>query len=303
MIRDFLPTDLKVLAKYYDIARIISASPTAPHQPLISCQSPGTSPHHAIFSRCGTAESFCENCMCLEAVRCRQILVRIEAVEGKFFLITAIPLEISGQLQTLELITCVEDKALEHALTAPKETNSLTYHFVNNLYHLVFRDALTTMYNRRYIDKQLPLEIARVRQNNRPFSLIMTDIDYFKQVNDRYGHAVGDEVLKFFALKLHEHVRHKQENWVARYGGEEFLLALSDCSEAQAYHITETLRKTIEQTSIPTSAGELCITASFGVYMFTGQETDFHQLVDQVDKRLYQAKQAGRNCTVAARPT
>lgn len=303
MIRDFLPTDLNVLAKYYDIARIIAVSPTDSRQPLIFAQSSGTSPHHAIFARCETAESLCQTCICLEAIRCRQILVRIEAVAGKFFLITAIPLEISGQLQTLELIACVEDNALEHALTAPKETNSLTYQFVNNLYHLVFRDALTTMYNRRYIDKQLPLEIARVRQNNRPFSLIMTDIDYFKQVNDRYGHAVGDEVLKFFALKLHEHVRHKQENWVARYGGEEFLLALSDCSEAQAYHITETIRKTIEQSLIPTSAGKLCITASFGVYMFTGQEADFHQLVDQVDKRLYQAKQAGRNCTVAARPT
>ena len=88
--------------------------------------------------------------------------------------------------------------------------------------------------------------MIQARQCNLPVSVVMADIDYFKQVNDRYGHTSGDEVLKKVAGQLENNIRKKSGEWIARYGGEEFLIVLPNCAENQAYKITEKLRKSIE---------------------------------------------------------
>ncbi|MBP2627023.1 MAG: diguanylate cyclase [Firmicutes bacterium] len=289
-----LATDLKILEKYYDIVRVIDPLATSLSFPAILSNAPDNSQYYHFGSR----GQSCKECICLQAIHTKETFVKTEMHEGKLFMITAMPLEMDRRTVALELIKCINKTIVESFLpTTEKNTN--IYCSAAKFNDLVFKDALTQIYNRRYIDKQLLVEIVEAQQSNLPLSVVMTDIDYFKTINDQYGHSVGDEVLKCFATQLQNNIRQNSGDWLARYGGEEFLLVLTNCPEQQAYKISEKLRKIIEHTIFNTTAGNLHITASFGVYTSSGQESELYQLVDKVDKNLYQAKQVGRNCTVS----
>ncbi|TWH45473.1 GGDEF domain-containing protein [Sporomusa sp. KB1] len=285
-----LLTDLTILEKYYDIVRVIDPLATASLPPAV----------------CGLWDCYhlrnsaptCKNCVSLQAIQQKETFSKMEVRKGKFYMITAIPLELDGRTVALELIKCVSEKTVENFLPMPGKGTNLC-RSIAKLNDLAIKDALTNIFNRRYINEQLPLEISLAKQHNQPFSIVMADIDYFKQINDQYGHLVGDEVLKLFATQLQNNIRTNNGDWIARYGGEEFLIVLNNCLESPAYKITEKFRKIIEQTPFTTSAGQLHITASFGVHTFSGQENDLRQLFDKVDSQLYHAKQAGRNCTAA----
>ena len=285
-------TDLTILKKYYDIVQIIDPFATPPLPPAGSnnsqCQ-------WECYHR-GNSAHTCKNCVSLQAIQQKETFIKIEVRKGKFYMITAMPLELAGRTAALELIKFVSEKTVESFLPMPGKGTNLC-RSIAKLNDLAVKDALTNIFNRRYIDEQLPLEISLAKQHNLSFSIVMADIDYFKQINDQYGHLVGDEVLKSFATQLQNNIRTSNGDWIARYGGEEFLIVLSNCPESLAYKVTEKFRKIIDQTPFTTSAGQLHITASFGVHTFSGLETDLHQLIDKVDNQLYLAKQTGRNCT------
>lgn len=157
------------------------------------------------------------------------------------------------------------------------------------------KDALTNLYNRRYINQF----ISKLIQQNRSFAFILLDLDFFKQINDNYGHDVGDLVLKRIALILKQQTR--EEDIVGRLGGEEFVLVLKDGDIDEALIIAERCRRTIESEKIEISpATFIQVTASFGVAMSQNLP---HLYTDEVkqriysaaDKALYLAKQNGRN--------
>lgn len=290
-----LSASLTILQQFYDTARIIDPEAIS-LQPV--CKHADT-PCSWDCCHTGTSSYTCKNCICLQAIEHQETFASVEMRQGKCFLITAIPVETNGHPAALELIKSISANAVATFLPGPEKSLAM-YQSIAKLKDLTIKDALTNIYNRRYIDEHLPQEIVSAKQHSRPFSIIMADIDYFKQINDQYGHGVGDEVLKFFAAQLQNNLRPASGDWVARYGGEEFLIFLADCQQLYAYKIAERLRKRIAAAQIATSAGQLQITASFGVHTFSGEETALNQLFDKVDSQLYQAKQAGRNCTTAA---
>lgn len=298
MINKVLATDLKILEKYYDTARVIDPIIPAPSYPSIL---PTASDHSQYDVQChhfGEYGEICKQCICLQAIQHKKTFIKTEVLNGSLFMVTAMPLEMEGRTVALELIKCISEKALENFFIMSEENPNIQ-HPIEKLNDLAFKDALTELYNRRYIDEQLPAEILQAQQQDLPFSVIMADVDYFKQVNDQYGHTVGDEVLRCFAAQLQKNIRKNNGDWVARYGGEEFLIVLTNCLENQAYKVSEKLRKIIEHTVFQTTAGDLHITSSFGVYTSYGQESELSELIDKVDKHLYLSKQAGRNCTVS----
>jgi diguanylate cyclase (GGDEF)-like protein len=127
-----------------------------------------------------------------------------------------------------------------------------------------------------------------------PLSLVMFDIDHFKQVNDRFGHPAGDFVLSKLAVVVNECIR--AEDTLARYGGEEFALLLRDASEKQAFVCAERIRRVIEITDFTTNGQRIPITSSFGVATFTGTEfSSPEELVEAADQFLYKSKRGGRN--------
>jgi diguanylate cyclase (GGDEF)-like protein len=148
-------------------------------------------------------------------------------------------------------------------------------------------DSLTGLYNRRSWDEHLARELARARRERRPLSVVMIDLDHFKQFNDERGHPAGDQLLAETAAGWRAGIR--ATDVLARYGGEEFVLALPDCSPADAVTLVERLRAMIPM-------GQSC---SAGVACWNGKETGAN-LVARADQALYQAKTQGRNRVVVA---
>ena len=158
------------------------------------------------------------------------------------------------------------------------------------------KDALTNMYNRRYFDMMLSEAIADAQQEKTPMCLIMADIDYFKKLNDNYGHLIGDEVLKFVASLFIKNV--KGQDTSARYGGEEFAIILPLTEVENAKKLMESIRVQMESANLIMTKGQKSIgkvTASFGIAQFQDSDEPL-DLIQRADAKLYEAKNAGRNC-------
>jgi diguanylate cyclase (GGDEF)-like protein len=157
------------------------------------------------------------------------------------------------------------------------------------------RDELTHLMNRRALERQLEHLSSLTRWNSQqPFSIILCDIDYFKLVNDTYGHLVGDEVLQRLAHRFTQQLR--RETPAYRYGGEEFVVILPDTDLDKAVSVAERLRYSIRSTPIKTASGTVEITASFGVaQQDLRQDSSAWEVFDRSDKALYEAKRQGRD--------
>lgn len=162
------------------------------------------------------------------------------------------------------------------------------------IYSSLTRDGLTGAMNKRYLLESMQREIARCRRGGQPLSLVMIDIDHFKSVNDTYGHLVGDEVLRELGARMISASR--EDDLFARYGGEEFSLLLASTGQAEAIEIAERCRELVAAEPFETQAGELSITASFGIECFDGSHNVTpDDLIGAADQRLYDAKANGRN--------
>ena len=159
------------------------------------------------------------------------------------------------------------------------------------------RDGLTGLWNRRAIFEILDGEMARSLTQSEPFSILIADLDHFKEINDTWGHLAGDAVLRNVSGRLREGLRRNEA--IGRYGGEEFLILLPLCSLSTALARAEELRAAIQTASIPISANEIAVTCSFGAAAYD-PGCAVEELIGQADEALYVAKNSGRNCVRAA---
>jgi two-component system cell cycle response regulator len=170
---------------------------------------------------------------------------------------------------------------------------------------LSMTDALTGAYNRRYFMRHLHRELKRSQRFGGDVSLLLLDVDHFKQVNDTHGHAVGDAVLTNLNVQIAECLR-RDTDWCARIGGEEFVIVLEGTDLQAAHGCAERLRQAVAETPIHTSAGPVRITVSMGLSGL-GQTADRHSatvqtLMQQADTNLYRSKANGRNCITSTNP-
>ena len=166
---------------------------------------------------------------------------------------------------------------------------------LKKMYEAALFDGLTRVFNRKYLEERLDSEIAFAVRHQTEFSAIMLDVDFFKKVNDTYGHLGGDEVLKTTAKVLAAGLR--TEDLLARYGGEEFVVLARGINVRQCCVLADRLRWAVSQTVVPFEHHRIVVTVSAGVSALTccGDRRDKHTLLSIADGRLYQAKQAGRN--------
>jgi two-component system cell cycle response regulator len=158
-------------------------------------------------------------------------------------------------------------------------------------------DALTRIWNRRSILEILDREIDRAQREKSPLSVVMGDLDHFKQINDTFGHLAGDAVLCEAVRRMKASIRSYDS--LGRYGGEEFLLILPGCEAAAAERLAERMRLEIERQPLAWQTGPVPITASFGVTSLTaGVSVSAETMLRAADAALYQAKQQGRNRVV-----
>ena len=162
--------------------------------------------------------------------------------------------------------------------------------------HMSVTDALTGLYNRRHFEDNLEREFLRAVRYDNHLSFAIIDIDYFKQVNDTYGHSAGDYVLKEVAYLISQTFR--KTDMVFRYGGEEFAVIITETPLSKAVVPLERLRKTIEENNFIYKGKKIDITISIGASEVNDQTNTVHQLFEFADSALYKAKESGRNKVV-----
>jgi diguanylate cyclase (GGDEF)-like protein len=170
---------------------------------------------------------------------------------------------------------------------------------VAELRHRSRHDAVTGLLNRRAMEEALEAQLQRSLRNGEAFAVMMIDIDHFKSINDRHGHATGDRALKQFAAVLRAGVRGVDR--VARFGGEEFLALLPDTSLADAQPLAERLREQVASQSLVQPQVKLSLTVSIGVAEWRPGSDDVARLLLRADAALYRAKQGGRDRVELAR--
>ena len=170
---------------------------------------------------------------------------------------------------------------------------------------LSLTDYLTGLFNKRYFQSRFVEEVTRARRSSYDLSLIFCDIDYFKRINDRFGHHIGDEVLRTTAQILSGSIdelniisRLRKSDIIARYGGEEFVVILPETGKTGAAIAAERLRKKIENHTFTLHGEKVHITMSFGVAELSPTDEDHTEIIKNADYAMYKAKNSGRNRVV-----
>lgn len=164
----------------------------------------------------------------------------------------------------------------------------------NQLREQAIRDGLTNLFNRRYLEQTLLRELAQAARNNQGVAVILLDVDYFKRINDTFGHKAGDRVLQAFANLLSQSSR--VGDIACRYGGEEFALVFPGMELDAAYQRTDQIRRSFENLRVSCGGIDIQATVSGGIALFPRDGTTSDDLLNRADQALYAAKAAGRNC-------
>ncbi len=164
------------------------------------------------------------------------------------------------------------------------------YH--EEIYRMTIVDGLTQIHNKRYLFESLEREIIRSRRHDRPLSALMFDIDFFKRINDHYGHLAGDYVLRELAETVQSRIR--RDEVFARYGGEEFVIVLPETEMEGATALAETLREKVKEHSFVFQGEKIPVTISIGCALVKDNDTAT-ELIQRADEKLYEAKRGGRN--------
>lgn len=201
-------------------------------------------------------------------------------------------------LQRDELHTMMEslrsaNREKEELLLRLKQQTSKLERQTTELERQTLEDGLTGLYNRRYLDGRLAFEIKRADRYKRQMAIAMADLDHFKQVNDKYSHMIGDEVLRALAGILRNNCR--SIDVIARYGGEEFLLCFPETGPDDARSVCEKIREQVESYDWGSLEKGLRVTISFGIAAAPPANYDVDTLIAAADEKLYQAKSQGRN--------
>lgn len=214
----------------------------------------------------------------------------------------AVPLNIGGQAigalsiqaEASDAYTSTDLDALE-TLAATAAIAIQNARLFNQVQQLATIDALTGVANRRHFFDLARREVERAERYHHPLSLLMIDIDHFKQFNDTYGHVAGDQALRAIAAHLRDNLR--ENDIIGRFGGEEFLVLLPETGGKQAFRVAERLRAAIGVRPVTTDAGEVSLSVSIGVVSCrsAGQALSLEQLLKRADEALYLAKRQGRN--------
>lgn len=238
----------------------------------------------------------CANCTSMRAINENETFIKLELKEDQIFMVTSLPVNTGESQYVLELIKDVTASGLVNEMVV--EEQHKLQKMIDAKNELLITDPLTQIYNRRFIDERLPYEWIMNENKQPPLAVVMSDIDFFKKVNDAFGHAAGDFILKEFARILQKHMK-DGKSWVARYGGEEFLMLLKEMPKEGIPSFLSTIKEEIAAADFNFEGQIIRITASFGA-SFSDEGETIEAGMHLADERLYEAKKTGRNKIVWA---
>jgi two-component system, cell cycle response regulator len=283
---------LSIFKNFYDVIRV--ADPINKRSYIVTEGEPQQE-NYACYCMWNKSEA-CENCVSMRALTEQDTFVKIEHLDGRAMMVTATPVEIEGNTYIVEILKDVTENSKGDNIIG--KNRAVVEELINSVNERAVRDELTGLYNRRYINERLPIDLNYSKLNNSPLSIIMADIDFFKKVNDKHGHLAGDSILKEYSNLILNSIN-SNRHWASRFGGEEFLIVLNGANLKAAYDIAEEIRIKVENTDFQFDGLRINITSSFGVYCIHDYDTKVSELLSIADDNLYEAKFSGRNRTVA----
>lgn len=237
-------------------------------------------------------DTICENCISIRAYNENTSVMKFEYIDNNIYMIMATPVNKQESTYVIETIRDISDCKIFDFVE--DKTVSKLKKTLSEINRLIVIDELTKCYNRRYINEKLPIDIESAKANKLPLSIAMIDIDYFKLINDKYGHLLGDLVLKDIIDVIKNNIRRKND-WIARYGGEEFLILFKDSSKEDAYNLSKRIKSVVENSIFKYDDIEINITISIGIASLSSEIDDMDKLIRKADENLYKAKRSGRN--------
>lgn len=234
----------------------------------------------------------CDNCISVRSYHENKSFIKIEQNPDAIMLVTAVPIEESETPIVLELLKNATDSMFIGSgnYNDGKPMSDL----VSEINDMIVKDQLTSLFNRRFIDDRLPVDIIRSTISKSPLSIIFLDVDNLKSINDNFGHSEGDLALKEVGKIIQKSIRHDND-WAARYGGDEFLICLNKTDYDEAYQIAERIRQNIEEMHILLSNTNEQLTLSLGIHTMKDSKLTVEEIISIADKRMYEAKKSGKN--------
>lgn len=283
---------LSIFKNLYDVIRLVNPINTT----VINHECEKLSEQNGFCYDAWKKNKKCDNCIAALAYEKEETAIKIEYSEGKIILVIACPMFIKSKKYVVEMLKDVSSRGIVADMDKNYEESVLG--FLNVVKDCNVKDELTSVYNRAYINERLPKDLKRSSMENSAISVVMIDLDYFKAVNDTFGHVTGDKVLRDFATIVNSYVRSDSLDWIGRYGGEEFILVLNNVDENAAKNIAERIRKSINDHVFEYDDIKINITCSLGIHSSKGKEISMDEIVEKADRNLYKAKASGRNKVV-----
>lgn len=290
---DSILENMEILNKLYDIVRVVDPV----KKEIIKYYNPKCLPINNYCYTTWNTGKICDNCISIRAYIENETLTKIEYDQKNIYMVTSTSIQLVEGTYIMELLKDISDSGF---IKDFKNQDVITISsIIQGLNNAIVTDELTKLYNRKFINERLPVDMAISLLQSKATSLVMCDIDFFKLVNDTYGHIAGDYVIKEFASCLKKFIR-SETDWASRYGGEEFLICLNNTDNETAIKIIERIRVEVENMEINYNGNKIKITASFGICTILNQTVSMNEFIEWADKKLYEAKKTGRNKIVAS---
>lgn len=229
----------------------------------------------------------CDNCISIRAHLENRSFVKMEKKQNSVLLITAMPIENAGRPAVLELLKNATDTMLIG--TGDYNNGEMMFQFIQELNDAVIRDPLTSLYNRRFLEERLPVDIITASMTHLPLSVCFIDLDNFKLINDLYGHETGDSSIRAISEVIRRNVQFGNA-WAARYGGDEFILIFPDTDEKQARLILERIQREVAGIAIKRKKAGPRLNISYGIETMRETPMTAREMLRSADEKMYRVK-------------
>lgn len=237
----------------------------------------------------------CDNCISIRAYHENKSFIKLERKPDSIMMVTAVPIGDSENSLVLELLKNASETML---IGCANDKDGKPVHcVVSEINDMVVKDKLTSLFNRRFIEDRLPVDIIRATLSKSPLSIIFLDIDDLKTINDNFGHSAGDLALKEVGRIINANIRNDND-WAARYGGDEFLICLNRTDHNEAYEIAERIRRNIEEVILPLYDSKEKLTLSLGLHTIKDSKLTAEEIISIADKKMYKAKKVRKKQNV-----